>query len=66
MGTKPQFLVDDKGEKVAVLLSIEEYQKLLEDQEELEDVQAYDEAKALGETPVPFEEAIARIERNRK
>jgi PHD/YefM family antitoxin component YafN of YafNO toxin-antitoxin module len=66
MTTKPQFLVDDKGEKIAVVLSIDEYQKLLEELEDLEDVRAYDEAKALGETPVPFDEAIARIERNRK
>jgi PHD/YefM family antitoxin component YafN of YafNO toxin-antitoxin module len=58
-----QFLTNEKGEKVAVVISIEEYKKLLE---ELDDIRAYDEAKASGETPVPFDEAIARIERNRK
>ncbi len=61
-----QFLTNEKGEKIAVVISIEEYQKLLEELEELEDIRAYDEAKASGETPVPFDEAIARIERNRK
>jgi hypothetical protein len=58
-----QFLTNEKGEKVALVISIEEYKKLLE---ELDDIRAYDEAKASGETPVPFDEAIARIERNRK
>ncbi len=61
-----QFLTNEKGEKIAVVISIEEYQKLLEELEELDDIRAYDEAKASGETPVPFDEAIARIERNRK
>ena len=59
-------MTNEKGEKTAVVISIEEYQKLLEELEELEDIRAYDEAKASGETPVPFDEAVARIERNRK
>jgi len=49
-----------------VLLSSPEYEKLLEELEDLEDIRAYDEAMASGETPVPFEEAIERIERERK
>lgn len=61
-----QFLTNEKGEKTAVVISIEEYQRLLEELEELEDIRAYDEAKASGETPVPFDEAVTRIERNRK
>jgi hypothetical protein len=60
------FLTNEKGEKIAVVISIEEYQKLLEELEDLEDIRAYDEAKASRETPVPFDEAVARIERNRK
>jgi hypothetical protein len=55
-----------KWEKIAVVISIEEYDKILEELEDLEDLRAYDEAVASGETPVPFEEAIERIERERK
>jgi PHD/YefM family antitoxin component YafN of YafNO toxin-antitoxin module len=66
MPTKPQFLVNDQGEKIAVVISIAEYEKILEELEELDDIRAYDEAHASGETSVPFDEAIARIERNRK
>jgi PHD/YefM family antitoxin component YafN of YafNO toxin-antitoxin module len=61
-----QFLTNEKGEKIAVVISIEEYEKILEELEELDDIRGYDEAKASGETPVPFDQAIARIERNRK
>ncbi len=61
-----QFLVNEKGEKVAVVLGIEEYEKLLEELEELEDIRAFDEAEASAETAVPFEQALAEIKRARK
>jgi hypothetical protein len=61
-----QFLTNEKGEKVAVVIGIEEYEKLLEELEDLEDIRAYDEAVASGETPIPFEQAIAEIKRSRK
>jgi hypothetical protein len=67
MSPKPQsFLVDAEGNRVGVVLDIHEYQTLLEDLEELESVRAYDAAKASGEQPIPFEQAIADIERHRK
>ena len=61
-----QFLTNEKGEKIAVVISIEEYEELLEELEDLEDVRAYDEAKASGETPIPLERALAENRRNRK
>jgi|GEM_PF-3445541 hypothetical protein len=54
--TEPiQFLTNKEGEKIAVVISIEEYQKLQEQLEELDEIRAFDEAEASGETPVPFE-----------
>ena len=61
-----QFLTNEKGEKVAVVINIEEYKKILEELEELEDIRAYDEAKASGETPIPLQQALDEIERKRK
>jgi len=64
-----QFLTNEKGEKIAVVISIEEYEKLLEELEDLEDLQAvreYEQAKAAGEKPIPLEQALAEIRRNRK
>jgi len=66
MGKERQFVVNERGEKVAVVIGIEEYEKILEELEDLEAIREYDEAKASGETPIPLDEAIARIERNRK
>ncbi len=65
MGKERQFVVNERGEKVAVVISIEEYERILEELEDLEDIRACDEAKASGETPIPLEEALARIERSR-
>ena len=66
MGKERQFVVNERGEKVAVVISIEEYEKILEELEDLEDIRACDEAKALRETPIPLEQALAENRRNRK
>jgi len=43
---KTQFITDNKGNKVSVILPIREYKKMIEELEELEDIKLYDEAKA--------------------
>ena len=40
-------------------------QKVLEELEELESIRAYDRAKASGDEAIPFDQAIAEIERSR-
>jgi PHD/YefM family antitoxin component YafN of YafNO toxin-antitoxin module len=60
-----QFLTNEKGEKIAVVISIQEYEELLEELEDAEAIREYDEAKASGEVGVPFDEAIERIDRER-
>lgn len=40
-----QFVVDDSGQRRAVILDIEQYEKLLEEAEELEAIRAYDAAR---------------------
>ncbi len=61
-----RYMVDRKGNRVAVVLSVEDYQKLLADLEELESIRAFDQAKASGETPIPFEQAVTEIERRQR
>jgi len=65
MARKCQFVLDKRGEKVAVVLGIEEYEGLLEEIEDLQAVREYDKAKASGETPIPLEEALSNIKRKR-
>jgi len=42
---KTQFITDDTGKKLGVLLPIKEYNRMLEELEDIEDVKLYDEAK---------------------
>ena len=56
-----QYLVDEKGRRTGVVLSIKEYEALLEAAEDLEDIRAADEARAEGGEPIPLEEVVARL-----
>jgi len=60
-----QFLTNEKDEKIAVIIGIAEYEKLLEELEELWAIRELEAANASGEVPIPFEEAIERIEGQR-
>jgi hypothetical protein len=59
---KEQFVVDGSGKRTAVLLDVNRYVELLEAQEELESIRAYDEAKSSGDEAVPFSQAVSEIE----
>ena len=58
---KERYIVDEKGNRIGVLLDIEDYHRLLAELEELESIRAYDAAKASGDEAIPFEQAIAEI-----
>lgn len=42
---KTQFITDDHGKKLAVILPIKDYEKMVEELEDLEAIRLYDEAK---------------------
>ncbi len=60
-----QFVTDTEGNRTAVILDMETYRQLVEAQEELEDIRAYDAAKAAGDEVIPFDQALAEIEAQR-
>lgn len=61
-----KFIKNKKGQKVSVVLDIKEYEKLMEDLEELDAIRAYDAAKASGETPIPYEQVLRNAAQRRK
>jgi hypothetical protein len=61
----PEYVVDEKARKKSVLISIAEWQQLLEAIEELDDIRAYDQAKKEPGDLVPFEEAVRQIKAKR-
>lgn len=59
---KERYIVNEKGDRIGVILDIANYQHLLEELEELECIRAYDAAKASDDEAIPFEQAIAEID----
>jgi hypothetical protein len=57
-----QFIVDESGNKTAVVLAIEHYSELLEAEDEVASIRAYDEAKAADDEVTPFTKGVNEIE----
>ena len=56
---KPKkYVTNRRGQKVGVVLDIEDYKKIVADIEELDSIRAYDAAKASGDEAVPFLKAV--------
>jgi PHD/YefM family antitoxin component YafN of YafNO toxin-antitoxin module len=62
----PQYITDKKGNKLSVVIPVVEFEKLMEELEELEDIRLYDETKAAGDASMSVDEAFAMIEKGRK
>lgn len=62
----PQYITNDKGKKISVVLSIKEYKKIMEELEDLEDIKAYDKAMNRKQEFIPLDKAIQEIEIKRK
>jgi PHD/YefM family antitoxin component YafN of YafNO toxin-antitoxin module len=60
-----RYIVDEKGKRTGVILPIEEYERLIEELEELEDARAFDEAVAAREKGedevIPLDQAFREI-----
>lgn len=61
-----RYVVNEKGERISVILDISEYQRILEELEKLESIRAYDAAKASKDEAIPFEQAINEIEQGQR
>jgi hypothetical protein len=62
---KAQYITDTQGNKLSVILPIRDYEKIMEELEELEDIKAYDKAKARKSDPVPFDQAVKELKQLR-
>lgn len=64
--TDTQFITDDDGNRIGVLIGLDLYRRLLDAADEIDAIRAYDAAKASGGEAVPFEDAVREIERSRQ
>ena len=63
---KTRYIINDDGKKNEVVIDIKDYQKILEDLEELESIRAYDAAKESKDEAIPFTQAINEIEQEKR
>ncbi|MDF3819601.1 hypothetical protein P3G55_06805 [Leptospira sp. 96542] len=59
--SKHNYLVDEEGNRVAVVLDIATYKKFLEESEELASISGYDEGVLEIDQAIPFELALKEI-----
>jgi len=56
-----QYLVDEKGQRTGVVLTVEEYEELVEAAEQLDDIRHLEENKKRGGEPVPWDEVKSEL-----
>ncbi|MDJ0600016.1 MAG: hypothetical protein QNJ37_14385 [Crocosphaera sp.] len=66
MQLEEKYVTDKQGNRIGILLDIEEYQRLLEELDELEAIKVYDNAILSDDEEIDFEIAVAEIESNRQ
>ena len=52
----PQYVTDEYGERVSVIVPIQQWQQVLDELTELDDIQLYDEVKARDESTISLAE----------
>jgi PHD/YefM family antitoxin component YafN of YafNO toxin-antitoxin module len=66
LNVKPQYITDDKGKKISVVIPIKDFEALMEELDEIEDIRLYDEAMKNDDgTRIPMNEAFKMIEDKR-
>ncbi len=61
----PQYITDNSGNKLSVVLAMQEFKEIMDELEELDDIRLYDEAHADDGPSIPVDEAFKIIEANR-
>jgi len=62
---KTQFLTDENGNIISIVIPLEEYKRIQEDLEELEDIRLFDEVKSKKEKNIPFEEYLKQRQKKK-
>lgn len=63
---QPHYITDNAGKKISVILPVQDFNAIMEELEELEDIKLYDDANTCNEPSIPIDEAFKIIEANRK
>ena len=58
----PEYVVDEKQHRKAVILPLQDWDMIVEELEELNDIRAYDKAKTGPQSALSFEQAVHEIQ----
>lgn len=58
----PEYVVDEDKRTKAILLPIVEWERIVNELDELDDIRAYDKATASPEESIPFDQAVREIQ----
>ena len=61
IGFHGHYLVDEEGNRKAVVVPISDWEQIVDALKELKDIRAYDDAKRDSTEAIPFEQAISEI-----
>ena len=61
-----EFVVDKHQKRKAVLVPTDEWEQIVSELEELDDIRAYDEAQSQAADTIPFEQAVREIQQDFK
>ncbi|MBW8051138.1 MAG: hypothetical protein FVQ77_12525 [Cytophagales bacterium] len=61
-----QYITDDHGKTLAVVVPVKDYEKIMEELDEFECIKAYDKVKARKQEFVPAADVFKSIEQKRK
>ena len=62
----PEYVVDEHQRRKAVLLPLAEWDRIIEDLEDLDDIRAFDAAKAGSQEVISFDQAVCEIQEGRQ
>ena len=60
----PEYVVDEHQQRKAVLLPVAEWDLIVSELEELDDIRAYDAAQPHAADRLPFEQAVREIQQD--
>jgi PHD/YefM family antitoxin component YafN of YafNO toxin-antitoxin module len=62
----PNYITDKTGKKISVVIPIKDFEAIMDELEELNDIKLYDESKKSNEPSIPIDDAFKMIEAKRK
>ena len=61
MSINPRYIINSEGNQTDVVLTVQEFNELVEGYEDSEDIAAYEKAKSLGSETISWEQAKSEL-----